>query len=160
MGKASAGLLPYRWREGSLEVFLVHPGGPFWTNRDEQSWSIAKGEAEPREDLLDAARREFAEETGLILDGPVMRLAPVRQRSGKTVHAWAMEAEIDPAVIRSNSFPMEWPPGSGRVREFPEVDRAGWFGLSDARRKIHAGQLGLLEELEAALGNSGPPPRR
>ena len=151
MPKRSAGLLPYRWRDGRLEVFLVHPGGPFWARRDQNAWSLAKGEAEPEEDLLAAARREFAEETGLSIDGPALLLAPLKQPGGKLVHAWAIEADPDAASIRSNSFPLEWPPRSGRIREFPEVDRAGWFGLPEARHKIHEGQIGFLDELEARI---------
>ena len=152
MPRTSAGLLPYRRRDGRLEVFLVHPGGPFWRNRDEHAWSIAKGEAAPGEDLLAAARREFAEETGLTPDGPFLALTERRQAGGKLVHGWAVEAEIDPAAIRSNSFPMEWPPRSGRIGEFPEVDRAEWFGLAEARTKINKAQLGFIDELEAIFG--------
>ena len=151
MPRTSAGLLPYRWREERLEVFLVHPGGPFWAKKDEHAWSIAKGEAGPEEDLLAAARREFAEETGLSVNGPVIQLTPLRQPGGKLVHAWAIEADLDASSMRSNSFPLEWPLGSGRIREFPEVDRAGWFELPEARRKIHKGQLPLLDDLEARL---------
>jgi predicted NUDIX family NTP pyrophosphohydrolase len=151
MAKTSAGLLPYRWRDRRLEVFLVHPGGPFWARKDEHAWSIAKGEAEPEEDLLAAARREFREETGLSTDGPALPLAPLRQAGGKLVHAWAIEADLDASSIRSNSFPLEWPPRSGRIREFPEVDRAGWFDLAEARRRIHKGQSRFLDELEARV---------
>jgi predicted NUDIX family NTP pyrophosphohydrolase len=147
MPKTSAGLLPWRRRSGRLEVFLVHPGGPFWSHRDAHAWSVAKGEVEPNEDLLSAARREFAEETGLALPGPAIPLVPVRQASGKLVHVWAVEAEIDPAAIRSNVFPLEWPPRSGLLRQFPEVHRAAWFGLDDARGRIHKGQAALLDEL-------------
>lgn len=152
MPRTSAGLLPYRWRDGRPEVFLVHPGGPFWANKDAHAWSVAKGEVEVGEDLLAAARREFREETGLTLTRPVLALAPVRQPGGKIVHAWAIEAEIDPAAIRSNVFPMEWPPKSGRIEDFPEVDRAAWFGLPEARTRIIKGQLALLDELESVLG--------
>jgi predicted NUDIX family NTP pyrophosphohydrolase len=147
MPRTSAGLLPYRRRDGRLEVFLVHPGGPFWRNRDDHAWSVAKGEVEPNEDLLSAARREFAEETGLKLAGTATPLAPVRQPSGKLVHVWAIEADIDPSAIRSNTFPLEWPPRSGILRQFPEVDRAAWFDLDAARSKIHKGQVALLDEL-------------
>jgi predicted NUDIX family NTP pyrophosphohydrolase len=151
MPRTSAGLLPYRRRDGQLQVFLVHPGGPFWANKDMHAWSVAKGEVEENEDLLHAAYREFTEETGLILPGPATPLAPVRQASGKMVHVWAIEAAIDPSAIRSNSFPLEWPPRSGQVRHFPEVDRAAWFGLAEARSKIHKGQATLLKELESKL---------
>jgi predicted NUDIX family NTP pyrophosphohydrolase len=152
MPKTSAGLLPWRRRSGRLEVFLVHPGGPFWSNKDARAWSVAKGEVEQNEDLLSAARREFAEETGLALPGPAVPLAPVRQASGKLVHVWAVEAEIDPAAIRSNAFRLEWPPRSGTVREFPEVDRAAWFALEAARTRIHKGQAALLDELARICG--------
>lgn len=151
MPKTSAGLLPYRRREGRLEVFLVHPGGPFWAHKDTHAWSVAKGEVEPDEDLLKAAHREFSEETGLTLAELGMLLAPIRQASGKLVHVWAIEAEIDPTVIRSNSFPLEWPPHSGKVQQFPEVDRAAWFDLTEARRKIHKGQVALLDELSVKV---------
>ena len=152
MPRISAGLLPFRRRDGRLEVFLVHPGGPFWANKDEHAWSVAKGEVEPCEDLLDAANREFHEETGLTLVGPTTPLAPVRQPAGKLVHVWAIEADIDPSTIHSNSFPLEWPPRSGEVRQFPEVDRAAWFDLADARSKIHKGQVALLDEMNSKLG--------
>ncbi len=155
MPKTSAGLLPYRWRDRRLEVFLVHPGGPFWANKDRHAWSVAKGEVEPGEDLLHAAQREFFEETGLALAGsatPLTPLTPVRQAAGKLVHAWAIEADIDAATIRSNSFPLEWPPGSGQVQQFPEVDRAAWFDIAGARGRIHKGQVALLDELRRKLG--------
>jgi len=136
--KSSAGLLLYRL---PLEVFLVHPGGPFWANKDEGSWSIPKGEFEPSEDPLAAARREFTEETGFTASGAFKRLTPLKQKSGKIVHAWAVKGEADPARVRSNSFVF-------KGREYPEVDRAGWFGLAEARKKILPGQLGFLAELE------------
>ncbi len=152
MPKTSAGLLPYRWRDGQLEVFLVHPGGPFWANKDAHAWSVAKGEVEQDEDLLTAAHREFAEETGLKLAGAFLPLTPVRQASGKLVHVWAIEADIDPSAIRSNSFQLEWPPRSGQVRGFPVIDRAGWFDLAEARSKVHKGQVALLSELSEKVG--------
>ena len=148
MPKISAGLVLYRRRAGGLEIFLVHPGGPFWAKKDAGAWSIPKGEAAPGEDLLARARTEFAEETGFVPAGEFRPLTPVRQAGGKTVHAWAVEGEADSAAIRSNSFTIEWPPRSGQMREFPEVDRAGWFALAAAREKIIAGQIGLLNELE------------
>ena len=151
MAKQSAGLLLYRRRGGALEVLLVHPGGPFWARKDRAAWSIPKGELDPAEELLRAAQREFAEETGLVVAGDFRPLEPVRQPGGKVVHAFALEAEVDPAAIRSNSFEMEWPPGSGRRQAFPEVDRAGWFTLDQAREKIHKGQVPLLEQLQALL---------
>jgi len=152
MPRTSAGLIPYRRREERVEVFLVHPGGPFWANKDTHAWSVAKGEIEPDEVLLHAAYREFSEETGLTLAGRAIPLAPVRQASGKLVHVWAIEADIDPSVVQSNSFPLEWPPRSGQVRQFPEVDRAAWFDLAEARSKIHKGQGAILSDLERKLG--------
>jgi len=141
MPKTSAGLLLYRDRNGVLEVFLVHPGGPFWAHKDEGVWSIPKGEFEPGEDPLDAARREFTEETSLTAAGEFVPLKPLKQKSGKIVHAWAVKGEADPARVRSNSFVF-------KGREYPEVDRAAWFGLAEARKKILPGQLGFLAELE------------
>ena len=141
MPKTSAGLLLYRDRNGVLEVFLVHPGGPFWAHKDEGVWSIPKGEFEPGEDPLDAARREFTEETSLTAAGEFVPLKPLKQKSGKIVHAWAVKGEAYPARVRSNSFVF-------KGREYPEVDRAGWFGLAEARKKILPGQLGFLAELE------------
>lgn len=152
MPRTSAGILPYRRRGGRLEVFLVHPGGPFWAGKDAHAWSVAKGEVDQDEDLLHAAHREFAEETGLTLAGTATPLAPVRQPAGKIVHVWAIETEINPTAIQSNSFPLEWPPRSGQVRQFPEVDRAAWFDLAEARSKIHKGQAALLDEMKSKLG--------
>jgi predicted NUDIX family NTP pyrophosphohydrolase len=146
--RLSAGLLPFRRRDGDIEVFLVHPGGPFWKNKDDGAWSIAKGEYDESEDPLGAARREFREETGFDVTGEFRPLEPVTQRGGKTVIAWAVEADFDAGEMRSNTFSMEWPPKSGRMQEFPEVDRAAWFSLEDARRKILPGQLDLLRQLE------------
>jgi predicted NUDIX family NTP pyrophosphohydrolase len=151
MAKISAGLLLYRVRQGSLEVFLVHPGGPFWAKKEAGAWSIPKGEPVAGEALLAAAQREFREETGLGIAGDFRTLTPVRQPSGKVVHAWAVEADCDAAAIRSNSFEMEWPPHSGRTQAFPEVDRAAWLDLPTARTKITKGQLGLLDQLERLL---------
>jgi predicted NUDIX family NTP pyrophosphohydrolase len=151
MAKQSAGLLLYRVRQAAPEVFLVHPGGPFWAKKDTGAWSIPKGEAEPDEDLLARARREFTEETGFAVDGEFRPLAPVRQSGGKIVHAWAVEGDCDAAAIKSNTFDLEWPPRSGRVQAFPEVDRAQWFALAAAREKINRAQLGLIDELERLL---------
>ena len=150
--RRSAGILLYRRRAGGLEVLLVHPGGPFWKDRDEGAWSIPKGEFHDPEDALAAARREFAEETGTAIDGEFVALAPRRQRSGKTVHAWAVEGDLDAAAVRSNLFSMEWPPKSGRAAEFPEVDRAAWFPIAQARKKLLPGQLPFLDQLEALSG--------
>jgi len=152
MPKASAGLLLYRRRHNQLEVFLVHPGGPFWRKRDEGAWSIPKGEYETGEEPLGAAQREFAEETGVRPQGPFLELTPVRQKAGKTVRAWAVEGDCDPSRIRSNTFSVEWPPGSGQQQEFPEVDRAAFFPLAQARKKINAAQVALLDELARKLG--------
>lgn len=151
MPKRTAGLLLYRRRGGRIEVFLVHPGGPFWRNRDVAAWSIPKGEFEPPEDALAAARREVLEETGFDVDGDFLALTPRRQPGGKVVSAWAIERDVDAAAVRSNSFAMEWPPRSGRTQDFPEVDRAGWFDLPTAREKIHKGQIAILDELESKL---------
>lgn len=156
--KHSAGLLVYRRRRGACEVFLVHPGGPFWQARDLGAWSIPKGEFGPEESALDAARREFAEETGIEMSGDFVPLAPIRQPSGKTVEAWAVEGDCDPAAVRSNTFALEWPPGSGHVRSFPEVDRAAWFAIDEAQARITKGQRGLLDELRQRLG--GDPGQR
>jgi predicted NUDIX family NTP pyrophosphohydrolase len=128
-------------------VLLVHPGGPFWTKRDLAAWSIPKGEFVPGEDPLAAARREFEEETGIVPDGEFIPLSPCRQPSGKVVHAWAFESDCDPTTIVSNTFEIEWPRGSGRRQAFPEVDRAGWFPLEVAKRKLVSGQVGFVEEL-------------
>lgn len=148
MPKRSAGLLLHRVREGRREVFLVHPGGPFWARKDLGAWSIPKGELAPGEEPLAAARRELEEETGLRPGGEPRPLAPVRQPGGKVVEAWALEADCDPAAIRSGTFELEWPPRSGRQASFPEVDRAAWFTIEEARRRITRGQLPLLDALE------------
>ena len=151
MAKQSAGLLLYRVRQGAPEVFLVHPGGPFWAKKDAGAWSIPKGEAAPGEDLLARAQREFTEETGFALAGEFRPLAPIRQSGGKIVHAWAVAFDGDPAVIRSNTFSLEWPPRSGRMQDFPEVDRAAWLDLATARRKINQAQASLLDQLPTVI---------
>jgi predicted NUDIX family NTP pyrophosphohydrolase len=151
MAKISAGLLLYRLRSGGPEVFLVHPGGPFWAKKDAGAWSIPKGEPTGDEALLVAAQRECEEETGLRVTGDFHALDPVRRAGGKLVHAWAVEADCDSSAIRSNTFEMEWPPRSGRQETFPEVDRAAWLDLPTARVKITKGQLGLLDQLERLL---------
>jgi predicted NUDIX family NTP pyrophosphohydrolase len=155
MTKHSAGLLLYRFRDGILEVFLVHPGGPYWEKKDLGVWSIPKGEIDEGEDPLGAARREFEEETGFMPDGIFRELTPVRQRSGKIVHAWAVQGDCDPAAIQSNTFIMEWPPHSGRQQEIPEVDRGGWFAVDLAKDKILEGQRGLLTQVEFILQEEG-----
>ena len=149
--KRSAGLLLFRRRAGILEVFLVHPGGPFWAKKDAGAWTIPKGEIDEGEDELAAARRETAEETGFEPDGEFMALPPIRQKAGKVVVSWAIEAECDPSQLRSNLFSMEWPPRSGRMGEFPEIDRGAWFGLPAARVKLLEAQLPFLEALEALV---------
>jgi len=155
MSKHSAGLLLYRFHAGMLEVFLIHPGGPFWERKDLGAWSIPKGELDEGEEAFEAARREFEEETSFRPSGIFHKLTPVQQRGGKIVHAWAIEGDCDPRAIRSNTFAMEWPPRSGRQQEFPEVDRAGWFAVDLAKEKINAGQRGLLDQLELVLQEEG-----
>jgi predicted NUDIX family NTP pyrophosphohydrolase len=148
----SAGLLLHRQRSGAREVLLVHPGGPFWAKKDLGAWSIPKGEFNPGEgDGLLVARREFEEETGQPIDGDFIPLEPIRQRGGKVVQAWAVEGDLDVARLKSNSFTMEWPPRSGKFRSFPEVDRAEWFAIAEAKERILQSQRGLLEQLEAAI---------
>ena len=143
----SAGVLLYRRVGEALEVLLVHPGGPFWARKDEGAWSIPKGEFDAPEPAADAARREFAEETGVTLNGEFVALAPVRQPSGKIVHAFAVAGNLDPGSIASNTFELEWPPRSGRMQTFAEVDRVGWFTLTAARNKMLAAQVAFLERL-------------
>ena len=150
MNKQSAALLPFRVTAGAVEVFLVHPGGPFWARKDDGAWSLPKGEFEPGEDPLAAARREFTEETGFVAEGEFVSLGSVTQKAGKVVTAWAVRFDADPAQLRSNVFAMEWPRGSGRMREFPEVDRAGWFNLDEARRKLLEAQTPFLDRLASA----------
>jgi predicted NUDIX family NTP pyrophosphohydrolase len=149
--KNSFGILMYRRRNSSFEVLLVHPGGPFWAKKDAGAWSIPKGELAEREDPLDAAKREFQEETGCSVNGDFIALTPVKQPGGKIVCAWAVEGDCDAESIKSNTFLIEWPPRSGKSREFPEVDRAAWFSLEVAKEKISKGQIGLLEQLEQLL---------
>lgn len=151
MPTISAGLLLHRAGRGGLEVLLVHPGGPFWRRRNLGAWSIPKGEAGPDEDLLAAARREFREETGFSAEGAAIPLGSVRQSGGKIVHAWAVEGDVDPDRMCSNTFEMEWPRGSGQTRAFPEVDEAAWFELREARRRILPAQAAFLDALVAEL---------
>lgn len=149
--KTSAGILLYRRRAGELEVLLAHPGGPFWAKRDLGAWTIPKGEIGAGEEPLAAARREFAEETGVVPGESAMALDPIRQKGGKVVHAWAIEGDCDANAITSNAFSMEWPPRSGKTAEFPEIDRAAWFAPGEARRRILAAQVPLIDELERRL---------
>jgi len=149
--KQSAGILAWRRRGGVIEVLLAHPGGPFWKSKDDGAWSIPKGEFDEGEPPLAAARREFLEETGATVEGDFAALAPCRLRSGKLVHAFAIERDLDPAQLVSNTFTMTWPPGSGRAQSFPEIDRYAWFGLDDAARKINVAQRPFLAELASLL---------
>jgi predicted NUDIX family NTP pyrophosphohydrolase len=152
MPRISAGLLVYRRPEERIEVFLVHPGGPYWARKDDGAWSIPKGEPNDGEALLVAARREFNEETGQAPPaGEPRALDPVRQPTGKVIHAWMVEGDLDASAVTSNLMAIEWPPRSGRRVEFPEVDRAAWFDLDQARRKILPGQRPLLEQLARQL---------
>jgi len=151
MPRLSAGLLMYRIKDGAIQVLLAHPGGPYFVNKDDGDWSIPKGEPGPDEDLFLTAQREFQEETGLKPAGPFIPLQAVKQKGGKVVHAWACEGDCDPATLQSNTFTMEWPPKSGQQKQFPEIDRAEFFDLETARRKVKAAQVGLIDELETIL---------
>lgn len=148
MAKKSAGLLLYRIEKKMLEVFLVHPGGPFWAKKDDGAWSIPKGEFGDDEDPLVAAKRELEEETGFTVSGNFIELTPVKQKGGKIVYAWAVEANVDASSFKSNLFEMEWPPRSGKMNSFPEIDKAAWFNITEAKIKITAGQLSLIDEFE------------
>ena len=151
MSKSSAGILLYRHKNNLLEVLLVHPGGPFWKNKDQGAWTIPKGEPGKDEPLLSAAIREFQEETGIPVTGNFIELNPVRQKSGKWVHGWAFEKDIDETQIKSNHFEMEWPMRSGKFQSFPEIDRAGWYSIEAAKEKINPAQIPLLEQLDQFL---------
>ena len=151
MAKISAGLLMYRVREGELEFLLAHPGGPFWKARDVGAWTVPKGEINHGESALDAAQREFEEEVGIKPCGPFLELKPIVQKGGKVVHAWAFEGDCDTTCIKSNMFQMEWPPRSGRFRTCPEVDRAEFFRIKEARRKINPAQVSFLEEVRTRV---------
>lgn len=150
--KMSAGLLLFRYIAGELEILLVHPGGPYWTKKDEGAWSVPKGEFTEGDDPFEAAKREFQEETG---QKPptrdAMALRPLRQPSGKLIFAWAVKGDFNTATLKSNTFSMEWPPGSGRQEEFPEVDKAEWFSLEEAKRKISKGQVKLIEQIQEKI---------
>jgi predicted NUDIX family NTP pyrophosphohydrolase len=151
MAKQSAGLLLFRRRERALEFLLVHPGGPLWKNKDDGAWTIPKGEIQPGEEPLSTAQREVGEELGFCPEGKFIELTPIKQKSGKLVRAWAVEADWDPAKLKSNSFTLQWPPRSGKLQEFPEVDRAEYFEIPAARVKINPAQVPLLEELYRKL---------
>lgn len=152
--KRSAGILLYRMVKGLPQVMLVHPGGPFWAKKDTGSWSVPKGELNDDEDTLEAAKREFHEETGMMPNGDFIPLTPVKQKSGKLILAWALEGDMDVSKLESNLFEMEWPPHSGKKQQFPEVDRAAWFSVNEAREKITQGQLPLLDELIIKIGHT------
>jgi len=154
--KISAGLLLYRRTGDGIEVFLAHPGGPFWNRRDLGAWTVPKGVIEEGEDPLAAARREFEEETGIVPTGPFIPLGSIRQKAGKTVHAWAWEGDADPDAIRSNQMEVEWPRGSGIRRLYPEVDRCAWFEPEVARQKINSAQAELIDRLLVTLGLARP----
>ena len=153
MPRTSAGILLYGRKDDMLRIFLVHPGGPFLAKKDEGAWSVPKGELDEGEDALTAARREFEEETGCKADGDFIPLSPIIQKNGKTVLAWAVEGDCDAASIKSNTFALEWPPKSGKVRDFPEVDRAGWFTVDEAKKKINPAQAALVDELLSKLAS-------
>ena len=152
-GRTSAGVLLWRRRDGGLEVLLAHNGGPYWTKKDHGHWTIVKGEIEAGEEAEAVARREFAEETGHELpDGPLLALGEIRQKSGKLVRGFGLEGDLDPATAQSNTFDLEWPPRSGRIQAFPEIDRVEWFGLEEARRRLKGAQVPFLDRLQEALG--------
>ena len=153
MAKTSAGLILYRMQSGKLEVLLVHPGGPFWSKKDEGAWFVPKGELNVGEEPLAGAKREFEEETGLKPEGEFLALGSVKQKSGKTIVAWAFEGDCDPSSIKSNTFTIEWPPKSGRRQEFPEIDRAGFFTVTQAKAKMHPVEYPLVLRLHELLGD-------
>jgi predicted NUDIX family NTP pyrophosphohydrolase len=156
MSKLSAGILLFRRRAAGLEVMLVHPGGPFWAKKDDGAWSIPKGLVDEGEDLLAAAKREFLEETGMAIEGEFLDLGAHKQPSAKTIAAWACEGDFDPALLKSNTFSLEWPPRSGRMAEFPEVDRAAWYSIDEALMKINKGQKPIIAALaERTVQSSG-----
>jgi predicted NUDIX family NTP pyrophosphohydrolase len=158
VARKSAALLLYRRRDGALEVLLAHPGGPLWAKRDAGAWSVPKGEIEPGEEPLAVARREFEEETGQRApDGDLVELGEVRQKSGKLVVAWAAQGDLDPSIAKSNTFPLEWPPGSGNWIDVPEVDRVAWFGLDEARQRLNPAQVAFVDRLAAELGDATAP---
>ena len=154
-GRVSAGLLVWRRVDGELEVLLAHMGGPFWAKKDHGHWTIPKGEIEPGEEPEAVALREFTEETGHAPPaGPFTQIGEIRQKFGKRVLGWAAEGDVDPAVAYSNTYEMEWPPRSGRIQSFPEIDRVEWFRMDEARRRLKAAQVPFLDRLEASLGET------
>ncbi|HKV48624.1 MAG TPA: NUDIX domain-containing protein [Candidatus Acidoferrales bacterium] len=154
MPKTSAGLILYRLQSGKLEVLLAHPGGPFWSKKDEGAWFIPKGELDVDEELLAGAKREFEEETGLKPEGEFLELGSVKQKSGKTIFAWAFEGDCDSSSLKSNTFTIEWPPKSGRQREFPEIDQASFFTVAQAKVKMHPVEFPLVLRLQELLRNA------
>jgi predicted NUDIX family NTP pyrophosphohydrolase len=156
MPRISAGLLMYRRRPEGLQVLLVHPGGPFWKNKDAGAWTIPKGETGANEELLDTALREFEEEIGVKPTGSMTPLTPIKQKAGKIVHAWAVEGDLDTQAVKSNEFRMEWPAKSGKFATFPEIDHAEFFDLPTARTKINSAQVALLDELASIVKETGP----
>ena len=154
MSKESAGLLVYRRGANDFEVFLVHPGGPYWQNKDDGAWTVPKGELADGEDPLATAQREFQEETGLWIAGPFTQLQSIKQRGGKLVHAWLAEGDFDASQLRSNLFTIEWPPRSGKAQEFPEVDRGEWFDLKSAVARINEGQRAVVTSVCGAVSTS------
>jgi predicted NUDIX family NTP pyrophosphohydrolase len=155
--KQSAGILLYRMKKNRLEIFLVHPGGPFFANKDAGSWSVPKGEFGENEDPLEVAKKEFEEETGQQIKGDFFALSPIKQKGGKTVFAWAVEGEADETKMISNTFTIEWPPRSGKMKEFPEVDKGEWFDTATAKEKINSSQAALIEELVKKLESEKDP---
>jgi predicted NUDIX family NTP pyrophosphohydrolase len=155
MAKVSTGILLFRRRPAGLEVMLVHPGGPFWAKKDEAAWSIPKGIVDEGEDLHEAAKREFLEETGMPVEGAFFNLGAHKQPGGKTIVAWACEGDFDPATLKSNTFSLEWPPRSGRTAEFPEVDRAAWYSIAEALLKINKGQKPIIAALDDLVFRPG-----
>ncbi|MGC8669818.1 MAG: NUDIX domain-containing protein [Candidatus Micrarchaeia archaeon] len=151
MTKHSAGILSFRFRDGEMEVLLAHPGGPLWANRDDGAWTIPKGLVEANESCLDAAKREFEEEVGFEPKGNFLDLGEIKQPSGKVIHIWALEGNFDVAKFKSNMFEMEWPIHSGKIREYPEIDKVGWFKLKDAEKKILKGQIDFIKRLKEVL---------
>ena len=154
MAKISAGILLFRQRPAGVEVMLVHPGGPFWAKKDAGAWSIPKGLADEGEDLLAAAKREFREETGMNVEGEFLALGAHKQPGGKTIVAWALEGGFDTATLKSNMFAIEWPPRSGRMAEFPEVDRAAWYSIDEALEKVNKGQTPIIAALDSLTARS------
>lgn len=151
MAKVSAGILLYRFRGKVIEVLLVHPGGPYWGHKEDGVWSIPKGETDPGEELLAAAKREFYEETGTEVDGDFLKLKPVTLTSGKTIHAFALKGDLNPSEVHSNNFSIEWPPSSGKIQLFPEIDKAGWFDLKTASEKLTKSQVPFITELQKVV---------